>query len=64
MLYLGIDNLFELPDVRADLFQHRPHDPAVFLKQGGQQMNRLDLRIPRLRGQLLRASNGFLGFDR
>ena len=51
-------------DVRADLLEHRPHDAAVLGQQRGQQMHRLDLRIPSLGRQLLRAGHRFLGLDR
>ena len=64
MLQLRFDDRFQLVDIRADLFKHGAHDAAVLLQERGQQMDRLDLRIPRLGGQLLRAGHGFLGFDR
>ena len=59
-----LDDGFELPDVRADFFEHRAHDAAVLVQERRQQVDRLNLRIPRLRGQLLRAGDGLLGFDR
>ena len=55
---------FELRDVDADLLEHRPHDAVALVQQRRQQVQRLDLRIPRLGRQLLRALHGFLGFDR
>ena len=56
MLELRLDDRFELPKIGADLFEHRPDDPAILFEQHSQEMHRLDLRIPRRRGQLLRAA--------
>ena len=51
VLQLGVDDLLELRDVHADLVEHRPHDALGLAEQRRQQMQRLDLRIPRARRQ-------------
>jgi hypothetical protein len=61
---LGTNYLVELPDVGSHLVKHRPHDTATFLaQQSGEELNRLDLWIAGVSGQLLRASDRLLGFD-
>ncbi len=52
------------PTIGADLLQQRPHDALALVQQRGQQVQRLDLRIASVGGELLRALHGLLGFDR
>ena len=60
---LGVDDLFELRGVSTDFFEHGADDAAVFGQQRGEQVDRLDLRIAPLGGELLSAGDGLLGLD-
>ena len=56
MLELRLDDLVELVDVGADFFEHRPDDARCLRRQRREQMHRLDLRIPSVGGEFLRAT--------
>ena len=56
MLELGLDDLFELPAIGADLLEQRPHD-AVRLRasSAASRCSGSICGLPALGGQLLRA---------
>ena len=47
----------------ADFFQHRRDDAFLVFEQRGEQVNRTQLGIAMLGGELVRALDGFLRFD-
>ena len=56
MLQLGLDDLSRAAATLAPIFSSTGRTmPSLSSQQRGQQMHRLNLRIPRLGGQLLRA---------
>jgi hypothetical protein len=53
----------DLRDVRPDLLEQRHDDAFPLAEQRGEQVERQDLGVVPLLGQLLRPDNGFLCFD-
>ena len=58
-----LDDLLDPADVGAELLKQRLNDAFLLLQQGGQQMQRQNLRMVRLLGQLLGPDDGFLCFN-
>ena len=63
-LQFGADDAFKLPAVDTDFLQEGPHDAVVFVEEGLQEVQRLDLRMALLGRQRLCRSDRFLTFDR
>src|SRR5262249_34690307 len=63
-LQLALDDRFELLDVRADLAEQGPNDPLLLVQQGGQQVQRLQLRMPKILSERMRLLNRLLSLDR
>ena len=64
MAQLRRDDLRELRLIRADPLEQRADDALLLADKRRKQMQWLDLRIPRLSGQLLGLLHRLLGFER
>ena len=63
MAQLGLDDLVQLSAIGADALEDRPDDAVVFGQERRQQVQRIDLGMAPIGGQLLGACHGLLGLE-